>query len=441
MDKFGRLRRTWSSITGRLVLGVVIVHLALTPLLFYGILLIVERSFESRFIDQVRNNTLLYSELLIPIVEENDEQKRASFLYETKISGDVVYAEFLDWEGRTTRADSTGLEKDAAFREDFQFGEHADQVYFISARLFSSDDGRPLGTLRLGYDELSVQEQINAAYGFATVIAGGYIVFSMLLAIFFGRRLFHPVSSLRSFATSIAAGDPSVELRVNTNIFELKHLAQDLQLMHRSLISKQQEILDRELRLEAILNHAGEGIVTIDESGIAQSFNLAAETIFGYAADEVIGRNVSILMPPPSDKSSDSHLKEYLASGVSSHIGVRRRLQALRKDGEVIPIYLTISKVQLEQETSFTGIIHDLSGDERKDAELQQLSRAVEQSPVSIVITNTAGTIEYVNPIFCQMTGYDVDEVIGENPRFLNSGQTTGEEYRMLWETISTREI
>jgi hypothetical protein len=122
MDKLEQLKRLWSSITGRLILGVVIVHLVLTPLLFYGILLIVERSFESRFIDQVRNNTLLYAELLKPSIEEEDKQKQNSFLYETIISGDVVFAEFLDTEGRATRAAPNGLDEELAFREDFVFG-------------------------------------------------------------------------------------------------------------------------------------------------------------------------------------------------------------------------------------------------------------------------------------------------------------------------------
>jgi len=437
MDKLEQLKRLWSSITGRLILGVIVVHVVLTPLLFYGILLIVERSFESQFIDQVRNNTLLYAELLKPSIEEEDEQKRNSFLYETIISGDVVFAEFLDTEGRTARADPNELEDELVFREDFEFGEHTDQVYFIAAQLFSDIDGRPLGFLRLGYDELSVQEQIDAAYRFGSLIAGGYILFSTLLAIFFGRRLFKPVSSLRSFARSIAAGNRSVELQVDTNIFELKHLAEDLQFMHHSLVNKQQEILNRELRLEAILNHAGEGIITIDRWGNVHSFNLAAETIFGYTADEVLGQNLSILMPSRHAETHDDYISEYLRSGASKIIGTGRRVEAQRKDGRLIPIYLTISKVQQGEDVSFTGIMHDLSGEEQKEAELQQLSRAVEQSPVSILITNTEGNIEYVNPRFCHMTGYSADEVIGENPRFLNSGQTSAEDYRSLWGTIS----
>jgi PAS domain S-box-containing protein len=437
MGKFDRLKRLRSSITGRLILGVVIVHLVLTPLLFYGILLIVERSFESQFIDQVRNNTLLYAELLRPAVEEEDLQRRANFFYESMISGDIVYAEFVDHQDRPERTELTDTESNFVFREDFDFGQHGDQVYFIAAPLFSDLDGRSLGVLRLGYDEMSVQEQINAAYGFASLIAAGYILFSTLLAIFFGRRLLQPVSSLRSFATRIAAGDPHADLQVDTDIFELERLAEDLRLMHRSLVDQQQRILDRELRLEAILNHAGEGIITTDDSGVILSFNLAAERILGYSAEEITGRSVSVLMPPPYNTSHDQVMKDSLSSGEPQILGTGRRLKARRKDGEIIPVYVTISKVQLQQEVSFTAILHDLSAEEKKDAELQQLSRAVDQSPVSILITTADGNIEYVNPSFCELTGYTADEVIGRNPRFLNSGQTSSDDYRKLWDIIS----
>jgi PAS domain S-box-containing protein len=416
-------------------------HLVLTPILFYGILLIVERSFESRFVDQVRKNTLLYAELLRPIVERGDVGEREIFLYETKISGDVVYAGFADSQGIASGDGSDVSGNDLIFQEDFDFGQHADQVYFIAAPLFSESDGTLLGFLRLGYDELSVQEQIDAAYRFALLIAGGYIVFSTLLATFFGRRLLQPVSTLRSFATSIASGDADARLNVDTSIFELRKLAEDLQRMHLSLVSKQQEILERELWLEAILNHAGEGIITVDESGVVQSFNLAAEKIFGYASGEILGNDVSVLIPARSETAAAAGGTKSGEAGFSALLGVGRRVEVRCKNGEIIPVYLTVSKVQLDQGTSYIGILHDLSEKEKKDAELQQLSRAVEQSPVSILITNTAGNIEYVNPSFCETTGYTAGEVLGRNPRFLNSGQTSTDEYHKLWETISQGRI
>ncbi len=90
----------------------------------------------------------------------------------------------------------------------------------------------------------------------------------------------------------------------------------------------------------------------------------------------------------------------------------------------------------------FNNLVHGYAGDvtERKRAEekLRQLSTAVEQSPASIVITDTAGDIEYVNPKFVQVTGYTLVEALGKNPRILKSGEKSPEAYRELWETISS---
>ena len=117
------------------------IHIPLTPLLFYGIMLIVERSVESQFIDQVRNEARLYSELLEPAVEAQDTQKQVSFLNETKFNGDVIFAEFHNRDNTTIRADTDGTKEKIVFREDFYFGGHEDQTYFITAQLFSDVDG------------------------------------------------------------------------------------------------------------------------------------------------------------------------------------------------------------------------------------------------------------------------------------------------------------
>jgi PAS domain S-box-containing protein len=81
--------------------------------------------------------------------------------------------------------------------------------------------------------------------------------------------------------------------------------------------------------------------------------------------------------------------------------------------------------------------IRDITGRKRMDEKLRQLSRAVEQSPASIVITNPAGDIEYANPKFINVTGYTLAEILGKNPRILKSGEISPETYRELWQTIT----
>jgi PAS domain S-box-containing protein len=195
------------------------------------------------------------------------------------------------------------------------------------------------------------------------------------------------------------------------------------------------------MNLHTVIDTAAEGIISIDDKGVIQAFNKAAEVIFGYTEHEVLGRNVSLLMPSPIREQHNDYIKRYLDTGKSRIIGIGQRLQARHKDGHLIPIYLNVSAALLGRHYSFTGIIRDLSMEEKKEDQLQQLWRSVEQSPVSIIITDVDGKIEYVNPHFCQVTGYRPEEVLGENPRILKSGQTPSEDYHQLWETITSGNV
>ncbi len=124
---------------------------------------------------------------------------------------------------------------------------------------------------------------------------------------------------------------------------------------------------ESEERLRAILETAVEGIISIDHRGIVQQINPAAERMFGYAASEVIGRNVSMLMPAPHREQHDNYISSYLQSGHARVIGIGRETIGRRKDGSVFPMDLSVSEVRLPSHRSFTGFIRDIS--ERKDAE------------------------------------------------------------------------
>lgn len=192
-----------------------------------------------------------------------------------------------------------------------------------------------------------------------------------------------------------------------------------------------------ETTLRTTIDAAAEGIISINEQGIILSFNRVAETLFGYTLDEVIDQNVSMLMPSPDKEQHNDYIKHYLKTGERKILGIGRRVQVLHKDGYLIPVFLNVSGVQQGKQHIFTGIIRDLSKEEEKEAQLQQLWRAVEQSPISIIITDVKGNIEYANPYFSQVTGYLLAEVLGKNTRILKSGKVLPETYRQLWETIS----
>ena len=136
---------------------------------------------------------------------------------------------------------------------------------------------------------------------------------------------------------------------------------------------------DREeqaLRLRAIVDHAVDGIVTINEDGLMESFNPAAERLFGYTAAEAIGQNVKMLMPEPYHSEHDGYLANYRRTGHANIIGLRREVLGRRKDGSVFSFELGISEIQLGMRRIFTGTIHDIT--ERKQAEFSLLQDAVE---------------------------------------------------------------
>lgn len=126
-------------------------------------------------------------------------------------------------------------------------------------------------------------------------------------------------------------------------------------------------VRDSELRTRAILESAVDGMITIDTEGQIESFNPAAERLFGYSVAEVVGRNVGLLMPSPYQEQHDAYLARYLSTGEARIIGSGRELTGLRKDGMTFALDLAVSEVFIAGERKFLGIIRDIT--ERKRAE------------------------------------------------------------------------
>jgi len=119
--------------------------------------------------------------------------------------------------------------------------------------------------------------------------------------------------------------------------------------------------------LQAVIDSFIDAIITIDDRGTVESFNPAAARIFGYAADEVIGNNVNMLMPEPYAGEHDGYLRNYHETGKARIIGIGREVAGLRKDGTAFPLDLAVTEMRIGKQKKFVGIIRDIS--ERKQAE------------------------------------------------------------------------
>jgi len=136
--------------------------------------------------------------------------------------------------------------------------------------------------------------------------------------------------------------------------------------------SGQRTLLEREARLRAILDSAVDAIIAMDGRGLIQSFNAAAERLFGYEEAEVLGRNVSLLMPSPYREEHDGYVSAYQRTGQARIIGIGREVEARRKNGEVFPIHLSVGEARMGDIRIFTGIIRDLTAHKKLEEQLAQ---------------------------------------------------------------------
>ncbi len=132
-------------------------------------------------------------------------------------------------------------------------------------------------------------------------------------------------------------------------------------------------LLEREAHLRSILDTVPDGMIVIDERGFVQSFSPTAERMFGYAAGEVIGRSVTMLMPSPHRENHDRYIARYLATGERRIIGIGRVVAGQRKDGTTFPMELAVGEVKSERQRLFTGFIRDLSERQRTEQRVQEL--------------------------------------------------------------------
>lgn len=174
---------------------------------------------------------------------------------------------------------------------------------------------------------------------------------------------------------------------------------------------------DSQRRLEAILETAVDGIITIDERGVIDSFNPAAERLFGYTADEAIGANVAILMPEPYAAEHDGYLEAYLRTGEARIIGRGREVTGRRRDGTTFPMHLSISEVPLDDGRTFTGIVRDMSDlvESRRELRRQRdfAESLVETAHAIVLVLDPEAYVVRFNRYMEELTGYDAEAMRG----------------------------
>lgn len=237
--------------------------------------------------------------------------------------------------------------------------------------------------------------------------------------------------------------------RQNSRVFaELGNAARFERNRRAELQDYQLQLEEGMGRLNAVLTNVADAIVTIDERGIIQSANPATERMFGLPLDEIVGQNVSILMPAEIAGRHDGFLHAYAETGRSQIMGTGRELQGKRADGSLFPLELAISEVVLDDKTLYTGILRDITGRKAVEQSLREserktrtLSLVADRTDNAVIITDATGKIEWVNGGFERISGFTLDEVVNrKSGDFLQGDATNGDQRAYMRSQIAKGE-
>ncbi len=158
-----------------------------------------------------------------------------------------------------------------------------------------------------------------------------------------------------------------------------------------------EQVKNSEVRVRAILENVADAIITIDKNGVIETFNPGAETMFGYNSNEAIGMKVNLIMPSPYREEHDRYIARYRRSEVSNVIGKSRELPGMRKDGSIVNVELSVTRVLNNDRDFFVGVLRDISERIESERKMRALARFPDESPAPIMRVNEDGEIAYAN--------------------------------------------
>ncbi len=206
---------------------------------------------------------------------------------------------------------------------------------------------------------------------------------------------------------------------------------------------------------KALLDAAVDAIIVIDHKGRIETFNAAAEVIFGFSAQEVLGKNVSFLMPEPYRSEHDGYLDNYLETGNAKIIGIGREVQGKRQSGSIFPIGLSVGKIPTDDQPKFVGIIRDITEQKRSEEEIHHIRERLSQfGRLSTLGEMAAGLAHELNQPLTAIATYtqacqrliesgqsDDEEILATLKKCDSQAQRAGDVIRRLRQFVQKKEL
>ncbi|MGN7612286.1 PAS domain S-box protein [Magnetococcales bacterium HHB-1] len=410
------------------IIGIALIEGLLLAVLIVGVLELLSRSSEQQLMDRLTTTTSLFSSSVKDHVISYNLAALASHIKEIIKQPDMVYIRVFDADKRILIQKGAPDILQRPFQPDKTIDDVDDDIYDI--RTVIEIAKIPYGWVEMGLDIRPLQKAQQKISHHSLLIAGIEMGLVALFSFILGTYLTRQLHALKEGSRAISSGKLGIQIPVHGND-ELATTA--IFFNHMSL-----KVAEDAAKRDAVMQTALDAIVVTDIEGRILEFNPAAERTFGFTREEIIGRSLTeTIIPERYRQAHQQGVKRFKKDHTLSIEGRRIEIFAQHADGHEIPVEAAIGVARVGDDFLFTGYLRDITQKRASEEHLRKLSRAVEQSPASIIITDREGTIEFVNAKFVEITGYSYEETIGENPRILKSGQTPEERYNELWHTIT----
>jgi len=373
MIRTNRITSFIRTLTGRMVLGELLIHSFLIPTLFFGINFIVKEGYESRFIEQANSKAAL----LATLVSHNiSHQEIDGLLNDTVISKQVLSAKLIYENGNAIHSHPNDITA-PLFKEDQQFAQHGDNAYHVSTVLVTNL-GAP-AILQTSFDERPIAAQIQQTYQASIVLAIAYILITLVLSGILGQQLTLPIRKLRDDARAIASGNTDKPLNVISSISEVASLIDNLETMKKALIKHSQDSIAREAHLRSVMDNVVDGIIITNTEGMIESLNPAAISLFDYSKGELIEEHINVLLDVNALLELEPRHHTYNENNISAAQNKLQETEGYRKSGATFPLEVAISKMIVNEQTHYIYVTHDITARKDAESELKQLHNELER--------------------------------------------------------------